>query len=251
MGNPWVNGDFTYDLSDNEIFRKNEANYIDALGIQQLNTIGNIYFLDIYLSKDNCVEMHYHPNASELTYCISGSVKVSFINPNNNEWQSFELNPGEAVSIPQGFWHVACALTDDTHLLATHDTNNLQTVFGSDLLRITPAEYFADIYCLNEREVEETLAPITNTVIIGPPADCERDEAIQEAEATKRQIQPELKKAERRSMYQKVPTVNQEINQAPDTFMRESVKMESRASVPYGGTMLRPIHLCENCLKEL
>src|SRR5699024_6617534 len=178
MGNPWVNGDFTFDLSDNLLFKKNEENYIDALGIQQLNTIGNIYFLDIYLSESNCVEMHYHPNASELTYCIAGSVEVSFINPNNDEWQTFVLEAGDAVSIPQGFWHVACALTDDTHLLATHDTNNLQTVFGSDLLRITPASMFADIYCLDEHEVEQTFRPIQDTVIIGPPEDCERGEEV-------------------------------------------------------------------------
>src|SRR5699024_8988825 len=119
-----------------------------------------IFILDIFLSKDNSVELHYHPNASELTYRISGEVEVAFINPSDNEWQSFILKAGDAVSIPQGFWHYARALTDDVHLLATHDTNNLQTVFGSDLLRITPNEVLADVYCLNEEEVANALAPI-------------------------------------------------------------------------------------------
>lgn len=175
MGNPWVNGEFIFDLSSNNIFTKDDENYINGLGIQQLNTIGEIYFLDIFLSKDNYVDLHYHSNASELTYCISGSATISFINPTPNEWQSFTLMPGEAVSIPQGFWHCAQALEENTHLLATHDTNNLQTVFGSDLLRLTPKEVMASIYCLDEMSLEEVLSPIKETIVIGPPADCERN----------------------------------------------------------------------------
>lgn len=183
MGNPWKNGTFTYDLRDNQLFRKDADNVIYALGIQQVNTVGNLYFLDIYLSAHQCVEMHYHSNASELTYCISGKVEVAFINPSEEEWQRFVLEPGEAISIPQGFWHMACALTDDTHLLATHDNNNLQTVFGSDLLRLTPDELLAYVYCLDARKVEEALRPIKDTVIIGPPADCERNNPQEETSA--------------------------------------------------------------------
>lgn len=175
MGSPWINGQFTYDLSDNRIFEKDEQNYIDALGIQQLNTIGELYFLDIFLSKDNYVDLHYHSNASELTYCISGAVEISFINPTPNEWQNFVLYPGDAVSIPQGFWHCARALEDDTHLLAAHSTNNLQTIFGSDILRITPDEVMANIYCLDEMELAHVLAPIDETIVIGPPTSCERE----------------------------------------------------------------------------
>lgn len=175
MGSPWINGKFTFDLSENLIFAKDEQNYIDALGIQQLNTIGNIYFLDIFLSKDNYVDLHYHSNASELTYCISGAVEISFINPTPNEWQRFVLTPGDAVSIPQGFWHCAKALEDDTHILATHDTNNLQTIFGSDVLRLTPDEVMANIYCLDEAELANVLAPMDETIVIGPPTSCERE----------------------------------------------------------------------------
>lgn len=174
MGNPWVNGEFIFDLSENNIFTKDDENYINGLGIQQLNTVGQIYLLDIFLSKDNYVDLHYHSNASELTYCISGSATISFINPTPNEWQSFTLKPGEAVSIPQGFWHCAQALEENTHLLATHDTNNLQTIFGSDLLRLTPKEVMASIYCLDEMSLEKVLSPINETIVIGPPADCER-----------------------------------------------------------------------------
>src|SRR5699024_9215974 len=51
--------------------------------------------------------------------------------------------------------------------------NNLQTMFGSDILRLSPKQLMADTYCLDEQKLEEVLDPIDDTVIIGPPSDCE------------------------------------------------------------------------------
>lgn len=166
---------YTYDLSYSPLFEKNDQNYINALGAKQLNTIGNVFLLDVYLSKGNVVEPHYHQNASELLYCITGSAVVSFINPFNNVLKNFPIKPGQVASIPQGWWHYAAATTDDTHLLAIHDTPLLQTVFGSDILRLTPPEVFAHVYCLDEAKVKDTLEPINQTVIIGPPNDCQEN----------------------------------------------------------------------------
>lgn len=213
MGNPWVNGKFTYDMSDNLLFKKDENNYINALGIQQLNTIGNIYLLDIYLSENNYVDLHYHPNASELTYCISGGVEISFINPTTNEWQQFFLKPGDVVSIPQGFWHCARATEPDTHILATHDTNNLQTIFGADLLRITPKELMANIYCLDETELANVLEPIKDTIVIGPPVGCKRSGSGTVKADTQRQEQ--------------IKTQQQMKMQRPTTA-REQMKMQEQ-----------------------
>lgn len=174
MGNPWINGEFVFDVAENNIFTKDEANYINGVGIQELNTVGDLYILDIYLDKDNYVDLHYHSNASELTYCVKGSVEICFINPTTQEWACFELTPGKVISIPQGFWHEAKALEDGTHIIATHDTDNLQTTFGSDLLRLTPKEVMANIYCLDEAALEEVLSPINETIAIGPPVGCDR-----------------------------------------------------------------------------
>lgn len=195
--NKKVQGEFTYKLSNNELYKKNNANYINALGIDQLARIGNVYLLDIFLSKENCVELHYHPNATELIYCISGEAELSFINMDNKKWQSFTFERGEVVTIPQGWWHYVCAKKDYTHLLAIHDTNQLETIFGSDLLRLTPDEVLAKLYCLNEEKVEEALSPIHETVVIGPPADCEMEvmeEEMQRVESLERMNKGHRKK---------------------------------------------------------
>lgn len=163
---------FTYDLSKNPLFKKDEYNYIHALSVKQLNTLGNSSLLDIFLSAGNVVEPHIHQNATELVYCISGSAVVSLINPFTSELLHFPITPGQTANVPQGWWHYEVATADHTHLLAIFDAPVPEAIFGSDILRLTPANVLAHTYCLNEHKVQKALAPIQKAVIIGPPADC-------------------------------------------------------------------------------
>lgn len=166
------NVQFTYDLKNNPFFKKDNQNYINVLSINQLNTLGDNSLLDIFLSNGGTVEPHYHQNASELVYCIAGSAVVSLINPFTSQLLHFPIRPGQVANVPQGWWHYEIATRDNTHLLAVFDAPIPEVIFGSDILRLTPANVLADTYCLNEAEVKETLAPITSTVIVGPPKDC-------------------------------------------------------------------------------
>ncbi|MDT0123420.1 cupin domain-containing protein [Paenibacillus sp. RRE4] len=166
------NTQFSYDLSNNPLFKKDEHNYINALSVKQLNTLGNTSLLDIFLSAGNVVEPHIHQNATELVYCISGAAVVSLINPFTNELLHFPITPGQTANVPQGWWHYEVATTDHTHLLAIFDAPVPEAIFGSDILRLTPAKVLAHTYCLDEHKVQEVLAPIQKTVIIGPPKGC-------------------------------------------------------------------------------
>lgn len=166
------NVQFAYDVNNSLFFKKDSRNYINVLSINQLNTLGNVSLLDIYLSTGNVVEPHIHQNASELVYCIAGAVVVSLVNPFTKELLNFPIQPGQAANVPQGWWHYEVASVDDTHLLAIFDAPIPEFIGGSDLLRLTPASVLAHTYCLDEAQVKETLAPITETVFIGPPNDC-------------------------------------------------------------------------------
>lgn len=163
---------FTYDLSNNPFYRKNDDNYINALSIRQLNTLGNVSMLDIFLSQGNIIEPHIHQNASELVYCASGAAVVSLINPFTNVLCNFPIAPGQVANVPQGWWHYEIATENNTHLIAIFDAPIPEVIFGSDILRLTPPQVLAYTYCLNEPEIANALAPITGTTVIGPPADC-------------------------------------------------------------------------------
>lgn len=169
---------FTFDLSNKSFYKKDNQNYINQLGIQQLNTLGNTSLLDIYLMIGNVLEPHIHQNASELVYCIAGAAVVSLINPFTNELLNLPIKPGQVANVPQGWWHYEIATVDNTHLLAIFDAPTPEVIFGSDIFRLTPANVLAHTYCLDEATVKQAFAPITKTVVIGPPSDCTKIQPV-------------------------------------------------------------------------
>ncbi|NOU68891.1 hypothetical protein GC096_33270 [Paenibacillus sp. LMG 31461] len=166
------NVQYFYDLKNNRTFTKDANNFINALSIQQLNTLGNVSLLDIYLSKANVVEPHIHQNASELVYCIRGAAIVSILNPFTKTVLNYNITPGQVTNIPQGWFHWEMATEDDTHLLAIFDAPVPEFIAVSDFLRLAPRNMLAHTYCLDQETVTQALAPIKSTTTIGPPADC-------------------------------------------------------------------------------
>lgn len=162
---------FTYDLSNNVLFQKDAQNSINELSIQQLNTLANVSLLEIRLSTANVIEPHYHQNATELVYCISGAVTVSLINPFTRELKHFPITPGQVANVPQGWWHYLVATMDNTHLLTIFNAPVPEFILGSDILRLTPSNILAHTYCLNENQIQEALSPLKKPILIGPPKD--------------------------------------------------------------------------------
>jgi quercetin dioxygenase-like cupin family protein len=164
---------FFSDVNKNRLNTRNSGNYINRLGRDVLNTLGEVSLLDIYLSSGRVVEPHYHQNAAELVYCISGSAVVSLINPFTNKVSNIPIKPGQVANIPQGWWHWEIASEDRTHLLAIFDAPYPEYIFGSDILTKTPVEVLAHTYCLDPVQLKKTLAPLKNeTIVIGPTDEC-------------------------------------------------------------------------------
>ncbi|MFD2333569.1 cupin domain-containing protein [Cohnella sp. GCM10020058] len=166
------NVQFAYDVNQNRTFTKDSSNYINALGIQQLNTLGNASLLDIYLSAGNVVEPHVHQNASELVYLVSGAAVVSILNPFTKEVRNFALKPGQVALVPQGWFHWEMATENQTHIIAIFDAPIPEFIAVSDFLRLAPRNLLAHTYCLDESLITAALAPIKETTTIGPPANC-------------------------------------------------------------------------------
>ena len=156
------------------LFKKDNRNYINVLGVEQLNTLENVSLLDIFLSKDNVIEPHYHQNAGELIYCIAGAAIVSILNPFTKKLQNYPIKPGQVANVPQGWWHYEVATEDDTHLLAIFDAPTPEVILGSDILRFTPSNIMAHTYCLDENLWKKAIAPVVPSTYIGPAKDCNR-----------------------------------------------------------------------------
>ncbi|MFB6468965.1 cupin domain-containing protein [Cytobacillus sp. Hz8] len=166
---------YSFDINKSPFFIKDSKNYINILGIKQLNTLENISLLDIFLSTNNVVEPHYHQNAAELVYCISGSATVSILNPFTKQVLHYTITPGQVANVPQGWWHYEIAIVDNTHLLAIFDAPTPEVILGSDILKFTPANIMAHTYCLDENQWKQTVAPVKPSTYIGPHKGCERE----------------------------------------------------------------------------
>ncbi|MFI8685384.1 cupin domain-containing protein [Rossellomorea sp. NPDC077527] len=159
---------FSYDVNNSPLFKKDNQNLINILGVDQLNTLDNTSLLDIYLSKNNFVEPHYHQNAAELVYCISGAATVSILNPFTKEILNYRLSPGQVANIPQGWWHYEEATKDRTHLLAIFNSPVPEVILGSDILTFTPSSVMAKNYCMNESAWIKTTEKVKPSTYIGP-----------------------------------------------------------------------------------
>ncbi|WHY64759.1 cupin domain-containing protein [Neobacillus sp. SuZ13] len=169
---------YTYDVNQSPLFIKDNQNYINVLGVKQLNTLENVSLLDIFLSTNNVVEPHYHQNAAELVYCISGSATVSILNPFTKKIMNYTITPGQVANVPQGWWHYEIALVDNTHLLAIFDAPTPEVILGSDILKFTPANIMSHTYCLDENQWNQVIAPVKPSTYIGPYNDCNQGSEI-------------------------------------------------------------------------
>ncbi|MFQ3544581.1 cupin domain-containing protein [Halobacillus rhizosphaerae] len=167
---------FAFDMNTSPLFKKDNQNFINILGVQQMNTLENSSLLDIFMSKGNVVEPHYHQNASELVYCISGAAIVSIFNPFNKEILNYAIKPGQVANIPQGWWHYETATQDQTHLLAIFDAPTPEVILGSDILAFTPDNVMAHTYCMDENQWKKTTAPVQPSTYIGPPNNCSKNQ---------------------------------------------------------------------------
>lgn len=165
---------YQFDINNSPLFVKDQHNYINILGVKQLNTLDNVSLLDIFLSKNNVVEPHYHQNAAELVYCISGSATVSMLNPYTKQILDYTITPGQVANVPQGWWHYEVALMDHTHLLAIFNAPTPDVILGSDILRFTPPHIMAHTYCLDENQWKQAISPVQPTTYIGPYQGCDR-----------------------------------------------------------------------------
>ena len=172
MNDPSPSAQYFFDVNNSPLFKKDHNNYINVLGAKQLNTLKNVSLLDIFLSTSNVVEPHYHQNAAELVYCISGAATVSILQPFTKQVLNYPLLPGQVANVPQGWWHYEVATTDNTHLLAIFDAPNPEVILGSDILKFTPANIMSHTYCIDEDKWKQVTEAIQPTTYIGPYKNC-------------------------------------------------------------------------------
>src|SRR6476469_5277182 len=88
----------------------------------------------IRLKENGVREPHWHPNSAELSYCINGRARMTIF-PSNSDADSFTVNtftidPGEIVFVPQGFMHDIENLSNEEAKFIIAHSNEQPTTIG-------------------------------------------------------------------------------------------------------------------------
>jgi oxalate decarboxylase len=87
--------------------RSNINNDVTTYQLGSANNFGILSGLACYLltlKPKGIREPHWHPNAAELDYVISGRSRMTIFSP-GDKVDTFEVGPGEIVFIPSAYFH--------------------------------------------------------------------------------------------------------------------------------------------------
>lgn len=77
------------------------------------------------LEKGGVREPHWHPNAAELNYCISGNARMT-IYSNNVQKDTFMINPGQWTFIPTECWHDIENIGEELKIVIVYDNERFE-----------------------------------------------------------------------------------------------------------------------------
>lgn len=158
-------------------YRRDSRNYITQLFSPQLPA-ADIGFFNIRMSRGVMITPHWHTNSSEMVVVIAGEVTTSVFNPNTQRLMTYRLGPGKVAQFPKGWFHWIVSLTDDTFIMAIFDRPNSDIVYAADFLRFTPKEIMGLAYGVNPEEFAQAVAPIRQSVVLGPPVESRNRENV-------------------------------------------------------------------------
>ena len=151
------------------LFRKDADNVIFQVTSDQLPILNRIGLDDLFMTKGHIREPHWHPNAAEMDYVVTGEVVIAVLDPIRHQLLTYHVTPGQVVFIPMNWWHWITAICDEVHVVQVFSSAKRQIIEGSDVLRKTPPKVFQEAYDVNAKQFASLLSPITETVVIGPP----------------------------------------------------------------------------------
>ena len=154
-------------------YKRDDNNYITQVFEEQLPAIKTGFF-NVHMNKGFIVQPHWHTNVNELVFVISGEVVTSVFDPFTQKLKSYRIKPGQVSMLPLGWFHWIVAMKDDTHFLTIFDEATPDIVYGSDFLRFTPKEIMSLAYCVDEEKYAAAVAPIQESIILGPPLGCKK-----------------------------------------------------------------------------
>jgi oxalate decarboxylase len=123
----------------------------------------------IQLLKPNALrEMHWHPNADEWQYYISGHARLTVFG-SNGRVRTEEMNPGDVGYVPQGFGHYIenASETEDCQTLIILNSGQYQEIALADWIKSQPLNVLETNFGVSKSILEKLM---TKQPLIAAPS---------------------------------------------------------------------------------
>lgn len=104
LENSWKVSPFKFDIETTNPQVSNRGGSVKMSNSFLMPTLHSLALYCVRLSKEGAREPHWHPNANELNYLISGSAKITLLSP-KGDVDTFEMKKGDMSFLPQGYLH--------------------------------------------------------------------------------------------------------------------------------------------------
>jgi len=112
-------------------------------------------------------ELHWHPNADEWQYYVSGRSEIGIFGA-NGKYRQDEFGPGQVAFIDRGFGHYIRQIgSEETKILIAFNSPDYQEISLSSWLASNPPRLVAENLGIDLRVVEKL--PHAGRIIAGPP----------------------------------------------------------------------------------
>ncbi|NHB91154.1 cupin domain-containing protein [Photorhabdus cinerea] len=133
-----------YELLKNKPFFENDAGSIYRASSKEFPISTTITGLIEIIKPGAIRELHWHPNANEWQYYISGKGRMTVFSSHGHA-QTAKYGPTDVGYVPQGFGHYIENIgNDDLKVLVVLDNGIYQDISLSDWLAKTPSYLLAD-----------------------------------------------------------------------------------------------------------
>jgi oxalate decarboxylase len=107
-----------------------------------------------YLEPGALRELHWHPNADEWQYYLSGSARMTIFGAHGRA-KTEEFKPGQVGFVPQGFGHYVEQIGDEpTKFILLFNSPVFEEISISKWLAGNPASLIADNFQISKEQVE-------------------------------------------------------------------------------------------------
>lgn len=101
---PFITSPHKFDLDAEQAKITNKGGWVKITNRALLPTLDGLALYTVLLHPKGAREPHWHPNANELNYLVSGSARITLLSPNGSI-DTFDMKPGDMSFLPQGHLH--------------------------------------------------------------------------------------------------------------------------------------------------